>query len=123
MVWIVLIAGLAAITCCLLILIVPRFLRRMIVFFSVGSRLYLGGFIRITLGVLLLLFASQSRLWGYVVAVGLIVAAAGLSVFFFGLRRIKQLLLRIQNQSNLVLRLYAIFGLAIWALLVYALLP
>ena len=123
MVWVVLVLAYLVIALCLLVLIAPRFLRKMIAFFSVGNRLYLAGFIRITLGVLLLFLASQSRLWGYVVVVGLIAAAAGLSIFFFALRRTKQLLLRIQNQSNLVLRLYTILGLAIWALLVYALLP
>ena len=123
MVWIILIAGSLAIILCLAILIVPKTLRRIIDFLSLGSRIYLVGIIRIVLGVMLLILATHCRLWGYVVTVGLLASASGLSLFFFPLRRTKKLLSRLQNQSNLVLRLFAILALVIWALLIYALLP
>ena len=123
MAWIVLILGSVAIACCLAIVIAPKFGHRIIDFFSIGSRLYLAGFVRLLLGVLLLILASQARLWGYVVIIGLIAAASGLSIFFFALKRTKKLLARLGNQSNLLLRLLAIIALAIWALLIYALLP
>ncbi len=123
MVWIILIAGSLAIVLCLAILIVPKTLRRLIDFLSVGSRIYRVGVIRIVLGVMLLILATHCRLWGYVITVGLLAAASGLSLFFFPLRRTKKLLSRLQNQSNLALRLFAIVALAIWVLLIYALLP
>lgn len=123
MVWIVLAAGYLAIVFCLVILIAPKFLSRTIDFFSIGSRLYLAGLARLVLGVMLLILATQTRLWGYVVTIGLVAAASGLSIFFFALKRTKQLLSRLQNQSNLVMRLFAIIALFIWVLLIYALLP
>lgn len=123
MVWIIPIAGFLAIALSSAILIAPKLTRRMIDFFSIGSRIYLAGLFGLTLGIILLFLATRVRLWGYVVTLGLIAAASGLSVFFFALRRTKKILKRIQNQSNLILRLLAIVALAIWALLTYALLP
>ena len=119
----VLILGCIAIAFCLAILIAPKIARRMVDFFSIGSRLYLVAVVRLALGVMLLILASQARFWGYLVTVGLLAAASGLSVFFFALRRTKKLLSRLQNQPNFVLRLLVIIALAIWVLLIYALLP
>lgn len=119
----VVIVGILAISCCLTILIMPNILRRFIDFLSIGSRLYLAGFLRLALGVMLLILSLQAKFWGYVVTLGLLSAASGVSVFFFALRRTKKLLRRIEHQSNPILRLFAIIGLAIWGLLVYSLLP
>lgn len=123
MVWIVLTIGSLAIALCLAILIVPKLLGKVADFFSIGSRLYLAGVIRLAAGVILLILATQARFWGYVVTVGLFAAASGLSLFFFPLKRTKKLLSRLQNQSNLMLRLLTTLALVIWALLIYALLP
>lgn len=120
---IVVIAGTLAISYCLVTLIVPNSLRRFIGFLCIGSRLYLAGLLRLVFGVLLLILSSQARFWGYVVTLGLVSAASGASVFFFALRRTKKLLRRLQHQSNLTLRLFAIIALTIWAVLVYSLLP
>lgn len=120
---IVLILGCIAMAFCLAILMVPKIVRQMIDFFSIGSRLYLAALLRLALGVMLLILASQTRFWGYVVTVGLLAAASGLSMLFFALRRTKKLLSRLQRQPNFVLRLLVIIALAIWALLFYALLP
>jgi uncharacterized protein YjeT (DUF2065 family) len=123
MAWIILIAAHLSIAFYLLITIVPTALGKIITFFSIGSRLYLLGLLRLALGIMLLALAAHSRLWGYVIAVGLILAASGLSLFFFALRRTKKLLLRLQSQTNPALRLFALIALAIWAVLIYALVP
>lgn len=107
----------------LIILVVPKLLCRTIDFFSVGSRLYLVGLFQSVLGLTLLIVAPHSKLWGYVVIIGLILAGSGLSLFFFALKRTKKLLRRLQDQTHLILRLYIIIALAIWALLIYSLLP
>ncbi|MBN2097403.1 MAG: hypothetical protein JW714_02860 [Candidatus Omnitrophica bacterium] len=123
MTWVIVILGYLVIALCGAILAQPQIVRRILGFFSIGSRIYLAGLIRLVLGIILLSLAAQTRLWWYVVAVGLISSAAGLSIFFFALKRSKKLLKRLQNQSNLILRLYAVLGLVIWAILIYALLP
>ena len=123
MIWIVLTIGYLAIAMCLAILVVPQVLRRITNFFFIGSRLYVAGGMRIIFGILLLLLASQARFWAYVVMMGLLATAAGISLFFIPLRRTKKLLQRLQQQSNLKLRLFAIIGLVLWVLLVYSLLP
>ena len=121
--WVILIIGFLIIIYCLAILAAPRTARRTIDFFFIGSRLYLAGFIRLVLGVGLLFLSSYTKLWGYVVTIGLLAAASGLSIFFFPLRRTKKVLSRIQNQSDTVLRLWTIVALAIWSFLIYAIVP
>ncbi len=123
MVWIILIAGFAIIIYCLVLLAAPKLVRRMIDFFSVGSRLYAAGLIRLLLGVMLLLCSAQSKCWGFVIAMGLLASAGGISVFFLALRRTKKLLTRLRNQSDLALRLFVLVGLIIWAALVCCFLP
>lgn len=123
MIWFVLTIGYLAIAMCLAILVTPQVLRRITNFFFIGSRLYLAGGVRIIFGILLLLLASQARFWAFIVIIGLLATAAGISLFFIPLKRTKQLLQRLQQQSNLKLRLFAIIGLVLWALLVYSLLP
>lgn len=123
MVWIIFIAGWLIIGYYLAILIAPRCLRKTIDFFSIGSRLYLVGFIRLILGLMLLTLSSQARLWWYIVIIGLLSAASGLYLFFCALRRTKKLLGQIKNQSNLILRIIAIIALVLWGLLLYAIFP
>ena len=123
MVWFIVIVGLCAMGLCLTILIRPEILRRMINFYTIGKRIYLAGFIRLLAGIIILILASNARIWIYVICVGVFAAASGLSVFFLALRRTKILLSRLQKQPNLIIRLYAIAALVIWVLLFYALLP
>ncbi len=123
MIWFVLVAGFLAIALWLIILVRPRCLRKIIDFLSIGSRLYLAGVLHLVIGIMLLILAKEVRLWGYVVITGLLAAASGFSIFFFALKRTKKLLCRLQHQSSLILRLYAIIALVLWVFLVYALLP
>jgi uncharacterized protein YjeT (DUF2065 family) len=119
----VILVGYLAMALSVVIFAAPKTARRIIDSFSLGSRLYLVGLIRLVFGIILLNSASQARLWGYVVLIGLLAAASGLCLFFFALRRTKKILSRLRNQSNLTLRVYAIIALAIWAVLIYALIP
>ena len=123
MIQFIIILSFMVIALCVAALARPNIFRKMIDFYSVGSRLYLAGFVRLVLGIFILMLAAQARLWEYVAIIGLLAAASGLSIFFFPLRRTKKLLSRIQHQSKLTLRLYALIVIAIWALLVYALRP
>jgi uncharacterized protein YjeT (DUF2065 family) len=123
MIWVVLAIAYLAIAVCLVILAAPQALRRINDFLSIGSRLYAAGAVRIIFGILLLMLASRARFWAYVVMMGLLASAAGISLFFIPLRRTKKLLQRVQDQSNPKLRLFAAIGLVLWALLVYSFLP
>ena len=123
MAWIILIAGFVIIIYCLAILVTPKLVRKVIDFFSIGSRLYLAGLVRLVLGVALLCLSSYAKFWEYVAIIGLLSAASGLSLFFFPLRRTKKLLSRLRNQPDVILRLLAIVALVIWAFLIYAILP
>ena len=123
MVWIVISFGVAFIGLALAILAKPDVARKMMDWLSTGSRVYLAGAFRLTYGILLLILASQSRWWGFVVGLGLLASAAGLATFFIALKRTKKLIWRLRNQSNPNMRLFAVLAVVIWAALVYALLP
>lgn len=107
----------------LVILFAPKTLRLTIAFFSFGSRVYLVGLVRLLFGILILTQAAQARFWAYAITVGLILAAFGLTIFFIPLKRTKKLLHRLQEQSDLKLRVLVTFGIVILALLIYAILP
>ena len=121
MVWIVLTIGSLATVAALAFLVSPKILRDIINYFSVGNRLYITGFIRAVVGIMLLILAPKARLWCYVAIIGLICTASGVSIFFFALRRSKKLLSRMSKQSDLLLRIYAFLALAMWIFLFYAL--
>lgn len=116
MLWIIFILGFAIIGFCLAILIAPECLRRTIRFLSIGSRVYLSALLHIAAGIILLLLSAQAGVWWYAVTIGFIAIAGGFSLFFFPLKRTRELLSRLQNKSNLFLRLYALIALGVWAL-------
>ncbi|MFC1631768.1 hypothetical protein ACFL1I_06915 [Candidatus Omnitrophota bacterium] len=123
MLQIVVVFGLIKIVGCLVALVKPDFLRKTIDFFLIGSRLYVVGTIRLILGGLLLILATQARWWGFVVVFGLLAAASGILFFFLALKRTKILLKRLQTQPERVLRVWVMICIAIWLILIYSLLP
>ncbi|UCB57735.1 MAG: hypothetical protein JSV30_03925 [Candidatus Omnitrophota bacterium] len=120
---IALIIGYITIAFSLTVLIAPKFLRKVVDLFSIGSRIYAVGLLRLILGVLFLMLATQARFWGYIIALGLACSASGLFIFFIPLRRTKKFLQRLENLSNSTLRILAAIGFAIWGLLIYSILP
>jgi len=123
MIWIGIVIGYLAIAICLAILVMPKIVHKIVGFFSIGNRIYMAGYIRIAFGILLLFLATQSKLWGYVVTMGLLSATSGACIFFFGLTRTKNLFNRFKKHPSLLIRLYSSLALVIWAILLYALLP
>lgn len=123
MAWIVLVISYLIVAFSLLVLLAPKFLRKAVDLFSIGSRIYTVGLLRLILGVLFLMLATQARLWGYVIALGLACSASGLFIFFIPLRRTKKFLQRLENLSNFTLRILAAIGFVVWSLLIYSILP
>ncbi|MBN3038171.1 MAG: hypothetical protein JW869_01980 [Candidatus Omnitrophica bacterium] len=121
MIWIVLTFGSLATVAILAMLVSPKIMRNVINYFLAGNRLYITGFVRTTIGIMLLILAPRARLWCYVAVIGLICTASGVSIFFFSLRRSKKLLTRIRNHSDFALRLYAFLVLTMWIFLFYSL--
>lgn len=123
MAWIIVICGIIISGVSIAAIISPAISRGIIKFFSVRSRLYAAGIIRIILGTMLLLLSSQAKLWWFTVITGLLLAGAGIGLFFSPLRRTKELLARMQNKPDNTLRLYTSLPLVVWIILLYSLLP
>jgi len=103
-----------------LILLNPRLMKRMIVFWKQGKRLYLGALIRILFGVVFLLSASQARLSGVMVGLGIFSLLAGMLIFILGLNRLKAILDWWDKKPDLILRLVSLIILAFGALVIYS---
>lgn len=123
MAWIIFLCGIIISGMCLATILFPTISRNIIKFFSVGSRLYTAGIIRIILGTMILLLSPQAKLWWFTVIAGLLTIGSGTALFFSSLRRTKELLARIQNKPDNILRIYTSLTLLVCFILLYSLLP
>lgn len=101
-------------------LLKPKMLKQFVAFLEKGRRLYLVGTLRIFIGIILLLAASQCRLVGVVVTLGILALIGGITIFALRLERIKSMLSWWNRRSLLVLRLMGLIALALGALLLYS---
>jgi len=62
----------------------PKLYKQYMAFWQTGKRLYLGAILAILIGVLLLLAATQCRLVGIILALGIISLAKGIILFTLG---------------------------------------
>ena len=101
-------------------LLSPKQLRQLLAFLGQGKRLYGVGILRLLFGVILLLAASQCRLVGVVLTLGILFLIGGILIFVLGLERLKSILNRWDKKSPLTLRLLGLIPLAFGALLLYS---
>ena len=101
-------------------LLKPKLYKQYVAFWQPGKRLYLGAILAILIGVILLLAATQCRLVGVILAVGIISLAKGIILFTLGREKIAAVLKWYQRRSLLVLRLIALIAIAFGALLIYS---
>lgn len=104
----------------IILLLSPKTIKRLVAFCQQGKRVYISGLLRLLIGVILLLAASQCRLSGMVATLGILVLIGGILIFVLGIERTKALLNRWSNKSTLFLRLWGILALAIGVLLIYS---
>ena len=89
-------------------------------FLEQGRKLYIVGILRLLIGIILLLVASQCRLVGVVITLGIFFLIGGIVIFILGLERIKSMLNWWNKRSLLVIRLMGLIALALGALLLYS---
>ena len=65
-------------------LLKPKLYKQYVAFWQPGKRLYLGAILAILIGVIFLLAATQCRLVGFIVALGIISLAKGIMLFTLG---------------------------------------
>ena len=101
-------------------LLSPKRMRQWMVFCEKGVRPYMMGALRILVGILFLLAASQSRVVWVIVTIGILVLLGSITIFILGLERVKSMLRWSQARSLPVLRLIALLAIAIGVLILYS---
>ncbi|KPK38997.1 MAG: hypothetical protein AMJ78_09145 [Omnitrophica WOR_2 bacterium SM23_29] len=112
--------GIVIVAMGIIFLLNPEAMKRVINYWGQGKRLYLVGILRLLIGVVLLLSASQCRLVGAIVTLGILVLLGGIIIFALGLEKVKSILDWWDKKPLSVLRLLALIALAIGALLLYS---
>jgi uncharacterized protein YjeT (DUF2065 family) len=98
----------------------PDIMKRLMEFFKQGRRMYFAAMIRLVLAVVFLLAARQcSRFW-VIFAFGVLFIISGLLIFILGLEKIKSYINWWQKQPLMLLRVMALTGLAIGAIIIYS---
>lgn len=98
----------------------PTTTKQVFAFMGRGRRLYWAGILRLLFGVILLLGASQCRLVGVVIAIGILFLVAGVMIFALGLKKVRSMIEWWNKRSLIVIRGLALGALALGALLIYS---
>ena len=103
-----------------LYLINPRLMRKVIDFFSIGTRLYVVGVIRLALGILFLYAASQADIQWIIITIGILMIISAIIIFAMGTKKMCLLLDFYKQQNDTVLRLLSLVALIFGILIIYA---
>jgi len=104
----------------ILSLVNPNRMKRCIAFCSQGKRLYGIGVLRICVGIILLLAASQYKFSLFVALVGILAIVSSVLIFSMKLEKTKSILDWWSKRPPLVLRILSIIAIAIGVLLIYS---
>ncbi len=101
-------------------LISPQAMKKTFIFLSEGKRFYLVALVRILLGLVLLIAASQCRIPLLVTVIGILPLVGGVLIPALGLARCKEMVRWWQEKPDNVLRLLSLAPAGIGVLLFYA---
>jgi ribose/xylose/arabinose/galactoside ABC-type transport system permease subunit len=95
----------------------PRITKRMLGFWRRGKRIYLGGAIRILIGLLFLFFASRAAVPAVIVTLGAVSLASGIFLLWWGATRVKKLFDWFDARSSSAVRLMSLIVIAFGVLI------
>jgi uncharacterized protein YjeT (DUF2065 family) len=98
----------------------PDIMKRLMEFFKQGRRIYFAALIRLVLAIVFLLAADRCRYFGVILTFGILFTISGLLLFILGLEKVKSYISWWQKQPAMLLRVVALIGLAIGALIIYS---
>ncbi len=104
----------------IIFLLKPDKMKQVIAFLGQGKRIYTVGILRLLFGIIFLLSASQSRLVGIIVTLGILLLIGSITIFAMGLEKVKYVLGWMGKRPLIVLRLLAIIALVIGTLVLYS---
>lgn len=98
----------------------PKTLKQYADFWVQGKRIYMGGILNLLFGVLFLSVASQCRLVGVIITMGVISLVKGTMIFICGPEKMKAVLDWWAKKRLAAARLMALVAIGIGALLLYS---
>ena len=114
------IIGVVFVGMCILYLLKPEILRSILAFFKFGNRLYIAGVIRLIFAVVFLLAARECKVQWLIFAFGILFLLSAIMVFVLGPKKLVGMLNWYQKQPALVLRITAVTGMILGAIILYA---
>ena len=103
-----------------LFLVKPGMLKQMIEFIIQGKRVYAVGVVRIIIGIIFLLAASQCRLVWLIIVLGIIILVAGIMVLTLGVEKCHKVINTVKGKPDNVIRLIALIPVLIGVLVLFA---
>ncbi|MBN1688997.1 MAG: DUF2065 family protein [Candidatus Omnitrophica bacterium] len=98
----------------------PQFSQKLFNFFKEGRNLYIAGVVRVLIGLLLLVIASQSVVPVAAVALGVLFLVSGIVVFAADIEKMRTFITAYSEMPSLVIRLLglvaATFGILIFSI-------
>jgi len=98
----------------------PDIMKRLMEFFKQGRRMYLAAMIRLVLAIVFLLAARQCRQFWVIFVFGVLFIISGLLIFILGSEKVKSYINWWQKQPVMLLRVMALVGLALGAIIIYS---
>ena len=98
----------------------PDIMKSLMEFFKQGRRIYFAALLRLVLAVVFLLAAHECNQFWVIFAFGILFIISGLLIFILGLEKIKSYISWWQKQPLVLLRVMALIGLAIGAIIIYS---
>jgi len=98
----------------------PDIMKRLMEFFKQGRRMYFAALIRLVLAIVFLLAARQCHHFWVIFAFGVLFIISGLLIFILGPEKVRAYINWWQKQPVMLLRVMALVGLAIGAIVIYS---
>ena len=98
----------------------PNIIKKLMVFFKKGKRIYFTGLIRFALAIVFLVAARECRFPWIIFASGIIFLIGGLLIFMLGPEKIRRILDWYEQQPALIFRVIALIVLAFGAIIIFS---
>jgi len=98
----------------------PDIIKKLMVFFKKGKRIYFAGLIRFALAVVFFVAARECRYPWIIFACGIIFLISGFLIFMLGPEKIRRILDWYEQQPALIFRVIALIVLAFGAIIIFS---
>lgn len=98
----------------------PQFLKRFMLFFKKGKRLYLVALSRFALAVVFLVGANQCHRFWVIFAFGIIFIISGMLLFIMRLEKLRAIIDWYQSQPNWIFRVISLIAVAFGVAIIFS---